>query len=194
MSDNQHSTESETMVRDLTTGSVPALLFSFAAPLFAVQPGRHGRGGTGERRRRKEKTRDKNGRFCDGCFVSVRYSFSALILLFPEEVCSFFTGDPEVLAEDALIILPIVLNTYGAATRAPAFAFINGSGNSRINLLVAVLDGMIARVGLATFFGFVLGLRSQGFWYGDALAGFMPLVIGSVFFVRFLRTKRNIAL
>ena len=33
-----------------------------------------------------------------------------------------------------------------------------------------------------------------GFWYGDALAGFMPLVIGSVFFVRFLRTKRSIAL
>ena len=121
-------------------------------------------------------------------------AFSALVLLFPEEVCSFFTGDPEVLAKDALIILPIVLNTYGAATRAPAFAFINGSGNSRINLLVAVLDGMIARVGLAAFFGFVLGLRSQGFWYGDALAGFMPLVIGSVFFVRFLRTKRNIAL
>ena len=121
-------------------------------------------------------------------------AFSALVLLFPEEVCSFFTGDPEVLAKDALIILPIVLNSYGAATRAPAFAFINGSGNSRINLLVAILDGMIARVGLAAFFGFVLGLRSQGFWYGDALAGFMPLVIGSVFFVRFLRTKRNIAL
>lgn len=120
-------------------------------------------------------------------------AFSALVLLFPEQVCSFFTGDPEVLAKDALIILPIVLNAYGAATRAPAFAFINGSGNSRINLLVAVLDGMIARVGLAAFFGFALGLRSQGFWLGDALAGFMPLVIGSVFFVRFLRTQNNIA-
>lgn len=118
-------------------------------------------------------------------------AFSALVLLFPEQVCSFFTGDPQVLAKDALIILPIVLNAYGAATRAPAFAFINGSGNSRINLLVAVLDGMIARVGLAAFFGFALGLRSQGFWLGDALAGFMPLVIGSVFFVRFLRTQNN---
>ena len=51
-------------------------------------------------------------------------AFSALVLLFPEQVCSFFTGDPEVLAKDALIILPIVLNAYGAATRAPAFAFI----------------------------------------------------------------------
>ena len=36
MSDNQRGTASETMVRDLTTGSVPGLLFSFAAPLFAA--------------------------------------------------------------------------------------------------------------------------------------------------------------
>jgi len=113
--------------------------------------------------------------------------FAALVLVFPEAVCEFFTSDAAVLAESSLIIVPIVLNAYGAATRSPAFAFINGSGNSRINLLVAVLDGMLARVGLAALLGFGLGLRSQGFWYGDALAGFMPLVIGSVFFARYCR-------
>ena len=115
--------------------------------------------------------------------------FSALVLVFPVAVCEFFTGDAAVLAESSLIIIPIVLNAYGAATRSPAFAFINGSGNSRINLLVAILDGMLARVGLAALFGFGLGLRSQGFWYGDALAGFMPLAIGSVFFTRYCRQK-----
>ena len=114
---------------------------------------------------------------------------SALILLFPGPFCSFFTEDAGVLAESSLIILPVILNNYGAATRSPAFAFINGSGNSRMNLLVAVLDGMIARVGLASLLGFALGLRSQGFWLGDALAGYMPLLIGSMFFLKFLRVS-----
>jgi Na+-driven multidrug efflux pump len=108
---------------------------------------------------------------------------SALILAFPMAICEMFTRDAAVLAESSLIIIPIVLNAYGAATRSGAFAIINGSGNSRLNLLVAILDGMIARVGLAALFGFGLQLRAQGFWYGDALAGFMPLVIGGTFFL-----------
>ena len=108
---------------------------------------------------------------------------SALILAFPTAICELFTQDAAVLAESSLIIIPIVLNAYGAATRSGAFAIINGSGNSRLNLLVAILDGMIARVGLAALFGFGLQLHAQGFWYGDALAGFMPLVIGGTFFL-----------
>lgn len=60
---------------------------------------------------------------------------------------------------------------------------INGSGNSRLNLLVALLDGMLARVGLAYMLGFGLQMGCRGFWYGDALAGFMPFVIGTVFYL-----------
>ena len=108
---------------------------------------------------------------------------SALVLLFPRQVCELFTGDAAVLAISSLIIVPIVLNAYGAATRSPAFAIINGSGNSRLNLLVAILDGMLARVGLAYIFGFGFGMGCKGFWYGDALAGFMPIIIGGTFYL-----------
>ena len=108
---------------------------------------------------------------------------SALVLLFPMAICEMFTGDADVLAQSSLIIIPIVLNAYGAATRSGAFAIINGSGNSRLNLLVAILDGMIGRVGLAALLGFAMHMGCLGFWYGDALAGFMPLVIGGVFYL-----------
>ena len=108
---------------------------------------------------------------------------SAAVLLFPEAVCELFTRDAAVLAESSLIILPLVLNAFGAATRSPAFALINGSGNSRLNLLVAILDGMLARIGLACVLGFLLRMGCRGFWLGDALAGFMPFVIGTAFFV-----------
>ena len=107
---------------------------------------------------------------------------SCLMLLFPEAVCEIFTSDAAVLSEASLVVVPIVVNFYGSATRSGAFSIINGSGNSRLNLLVALLDGMIARISLAAFMGFALGMRCRGFWFGDALAGFMPFVIGSVFY------------
>lgn len=113
----------------------------------------------------------------------VATAFSALVLMFPVAVCEMFTSDAAVLAQSSIIIMPIVLNAYGAATRSPAFAIINGSGNSRLNLLVAVLDGMLARIGLAYILGFGVGLGSLGFWYGDALAGFMPIMIGGIFYL-----------
>ena len=31
--------------------------------------------------------------------------------------------------------------------------------------------------------GFALGMGCQGFWYGDALAGFMPMVIGLCYYL-----------
>ena len=108
---------------------------------------------------------------------------AALVLLFPEALCEMFTSDRDVLERSAIVILPIVLNFYGSATRSGAFSIINGSGNSKLNLLVALIDGMISRVGLAALLGFGLKLGCRGFWYGDALAGFMPIVIGGPFFL-----------
>ena len=108
---------------------------------------------------------------------------SALVLLFPKAVCEMFTNDQEVLEHYAIVIVPIVLNFFGAATRSGAFSIINGSGNSRLNLMVALIDGMLSRVGLAALLGFGLHMGCRGFWYGDALAGFMPFVIGGIFFL-----------
>ena len=118
-----------------------------------------------------------------GIGLAISGAASVLLLVFPKEVCEMFTSDPMVLAEYGLIILPIVLNFFGAATRSGAFSIINGSGNSRLNLLVALIDGMIARVGLAALLGYGLAMGSQGFWYGDALAGFMPILIGGIFYL-----------
>lgn len=115
--------------------------------------------------------------------IAIATALSALVLIFPEAVCAMFTGDAAVLAQSSIVIWPIVLNFYGAATRAGAFAIINGSGNSTLNLLVAIIDGMIARIGLAALLGFTLSMGCRGFWYGDALAGFVPILIGSVYYL-----------
>ena len=38
-------------------------------------------------------------------------------------------------------------------------------------------------IGIAALLGFGFSMGCQGFWYGDALAGFMPFVIGMVYFL-----------
>ena len=105
------------------------------------------------------------------------------MLLVPDAVYGVFTTDLDVLALASVLTVPIICNFYGAATRAGAFSLINGSGRAKLNLAVAMIDGVISRIGLAALLGFAMKLGCFGFWMGDALAGFMPLVIGSVFYL-----------
>lgn len=108
---------------------------------------------------------------------------TAVMLLWPDAVYGLFTTDPDVLALASVLTLPIILNFYGAATRSVAFSLINGSGRSKLNLAVAIIDGMISRIGLAALLGFAMKLDCFGFWMGDALAGFMPMLIGLTFYL-----------
>jgi hypothetical protein len=53
----------------------------------------------------------------------------------------------------------------------------HGSGNTKINFICAILDGLILRIFLSLFFGLYLGMEYRGFWLGSALSGFTPTVI-----------------
>ena len=76
-----------------------------------------------------------------------------------------------------------MLNFYGAITRSAAFSLINGSGRSGLNQAMALIDGVISKMGLAALLGFALHMDCLGFWMGDALAGFMPLAISLIFYL-----------
>ena len=118
--------------------------------------------------------------------------FTMIMLFAPDFVYSLFTKDPAVLEIAGILTLPIILNFFGAATRSGAFALINGSGRPKINLAIAIIDGVMARIGLAALFGFALEMGCYGFWMGDALAGFMPLIIGTIFYLSGSWKKRKI--
>ena len=112
--------------------------------------------------------------------------FTAMTLILvasPKMVFGMFTSDSAVLSLAGILVIPITLNFYGAATRSISFALINGSGNTKLNLAVALIDGIIMRIGLAALLCFGLRMGSLGCWYGDAIAGFVPLFIGLVFYL-----------
>ena len=116
--------------------------------------------------------------------------FALVTALHPEWLFGLFSDDPAVLAM-AVTYIPVAMVQYLGATLRPAnFALINGSGNSRLNLMVALLDGIAARIGLALLLGSVLGMGILGFWYGNALAGLVPFLIGGTYLISGAWKKR----
>ena len=117
--------------------------------------------------------------------------FAVLTAVRPEWVFGFFSGDPEVIAL-ALTYIPVALVQYLGCTLRPAsFALINGSGNSKLNLMVALLDGILCRIGLSFLLGVVFEYGIRGFWYGNALSGLVPFLIGSIYLASGKWAKRT---
>ncbi len=114
--------------------------------------------------------------------LSIAALISVLIAAFPMQIFGIFTEDPSVLAI-APRYVPIAITVFFAsALRSAMNALINGSGKYKVNFATAILDGIVMRIGLALLFGVALDMKHYGFWLGDALAGFTPFLIGTVFY------------
>ena len=114
--------------------------------------------------------------------LTIAAIISLTIVIFPQQIFGLFTDDMSVLEISGGYIPIAVLLFFGSASRAIMNALLNGSGNYRMNFAVAILDGIIKRVGLALLFGLVLDMKHYGFWLGDAVAGFTPFFIGLGFY------------
>ncbi len=112
------------------------------------------------------------------CGLVISTVLSLVLLIWPDAVFGSFTSDTDVLKVAGILVAPIILNLYGSATRSISFSLINGSGNTKLNLAVAIIDGIISRIGIAALLGFGFGMDCLGFWYGDSIAGFVPIMIG----------------
>ena len=92
-----------------------------------------------------------------------------------------FSDDPEVLGL-ANTYIPVAMVLYLGAWLRPAFlSLINGTGNSKLNLMVGLMDGIVCRIGLSFLLGVLLDLGIMGFWFGNAISGLVPFFIGIVY-------------
>ena len=114
--------------------------------------------------------------------IVIAVAASVIINFFPAEVYGIFTDDPSVLAIGYEYIPIAILAFFSCAGRSGSNALINGSGNSRVNFVTAIFDGIVLRLGLSVLFGIVLDMKYLGFWMGDALANFTPLWVGMLFY------------
>ena len=120
------------------------------------------------------------------CILVVCQSYAAVcalvIFFFPRAVFGLFNTDPAVLAMAPLYRGAAVLGYLSFGLRAAYNAVVNGVGFASLGLVSGLLDGVVARIGLALLLGEALGFGIQGFWYGSALAGFVSAAIVGTYY------------
>ena len=107
---------------------------------------------------------------------------SGLCLLFPRAVFGLFTSDEAVLDMTGVYMPILVVMFLSFATMAPALGLINGVGHVRLNFVIAMVDGVIARIGLCLLLAKVFGMGLSGYWWGNSLAGFVSSVWGLAYY------------
>jgi putative MATE family efflux protein len=122
-----------------------------------------------------------------GTTFIISFSISCIlgvcIYVWPQEIFGLFTDDMSIMPV-AMEFVPVAIVSFlGCALRSPSNALINGSGNYKVNFAVALLDGIIMRLGVALLLGIVMDMGYLGFWYGDVVASFTPFVIGIVYYI-----------
>lgn len=108
---------------------------------------------------------------------------AVVLIIAPRMVFGIFTSDKDVL-DMAMTYIPVMmLLLAGSALRPPLSSLINGVGNFKLNFVVGILDGVVIRIGLSMLLGLACGMGIYGFWYGHAIAGFTPFVIGEIYYL-----------
>lgn len=101
----------------------------------------------------------------------------AAALLFPEQIIGIFTQPDEV--EVLALARPYMRTAFwlflSFCLMTTSLGHINGVGFTTLNLIIAVLDGVVGRIGLSILLGHVLSWGVEGFWWGNALAAFISV-------------------
>ena len=101
---------------------------------------------------------------------------STLCMLFPRTVFGLFSTDPDVLDMAPTYLSISIVMYLSFATMAPALGFLNGIGYVRLNFIIAMADGVVARIGLGLLMAVTFGMGLRGYWWGSALAGFVSTI------------------
>ena len=108
---------------------------------------------------------------------------SAAFMLFPKQVFGIFNSDPEVLAYAPFYSLVAAVGFVSFAIISPFNSLINGIGHASLALIIALMDGVVARVGFVLLFGVALDFGVKGMWMGSACAGFVSGVLSLIYFL-----------
>lgn len=127
-----------------------------------------------------------------GICITCAVVLSLVFVLFPEQIFGIFNSDPEVLAYAPFYSLVGAVGFISFATISPFNSLINGIGHATLALVIALMDGVVARVGFVLLFGVVLDFGVKGMWMGSACAGFVSGILSLVYFLSGKWKKRKL--
>ena len=125
------------------------------------------------------------------CMVSCAI-LCAAYLLFPQQIFRLFSSDTDVIAMSPQYMVMAAVWVLSICTMTAPYSVVDGVGNAMLGLVISVLDGVVARIGLCILLGNTMGL--SGFWLGNALAGFVTTIMAGVYYYSGLWKKRKLLL
>ena len=125
------------------------------------------------------------------------YSFSltaffiTLYVLFGKQLFMVFSDDVRVHEMSGTFIRAILWMFPALAVMRGSSAFIQGIGNAKMSMVLALMDGVVLRIGLSWLFGIVLKWGFFGFVLGYGLAAYGCAIPGMIYFLSGVWKKRR---
>lgn len=122
-------------------------------------------------------------------YLAIAYStvltvfFMAMYLLFGKELFMMFSDDPLVHEMSSEFIRAILWMFPAFAIMRGSGAFIQGIGNAKLSMVLAILDGVVLRIGLSWLFGIFFGWGFYGFVLGYGLAPYGFAIPSMIYFL-----------
>ncbi|NLE12098.1 MAG: MATE family efflux transporter [Clostridiales bacterium] len=118
--------------------------------------------------------------------------FMVLYVVFGKQLFMVFSDDPAVHEMSGVFIRAILWMFPALAVMRGTSAFIQGIGNAKLSMLLAMLDGVVLRIGLSRLCGVVLGWGFYGFVLGFGAAAYGCAIPGLIYFLSGVWKKRRI--
>ena len=115
-----------------------------------------------------------------------------LYLLLGKQLFMIFSDDPLVHGMSGTFIKAILCMFPALAIMRGSGAFIQGIGNARLSMVLALLDGVVLRIGLSWMFGILLETGFFGFVLGYALAPYGFALPSMMYFLSGIWKKRKV--
>ena len=109
--------------------------------------------------------------------------FILLYLLLGTELFMLFSDDVLVHEMSGTFIKAILWMFPAFALMRGSGAFVQGIGNAKLSMVLAMLDGVVLRIGLSWLFGTAFGLGFFGYVLGYALAPYGFAVPATLYFL-----------
>ena len=118
--------------------------------------------------------------------------FMIAYVLVGKQMFMLFSDDPLVLEMSGTFIAAILWLFPALSVMRGSSAFIQGIGNAKLSMVLALLDGVILRIGLSWLLGIALDFGFFGFVLGYALAPYGCAIPGLIYFLSGKWKKRKI--
>ena len=115
-----------------------------------------------------------------------------LYICLGKQLFMLFSDDPLVHDMSGEFISAILWMFPAFAVMRGSGAFIQGLGNVRLSMVLAILDGVLLRIGLSWLFGIALGWGFYGFVLGYGLAPYGFAIPSMIYFLSGIWKKRKI--